>query len=149
MRSTARSAKRDYKERRSVGLARKRGEDATPQMEPHVREWATVSARIDKLSAELAPLKEKKNDLETAIVTYAREHDMVDTKLNLSNGTILSFQEASKFEGLSQKMLKESLTRYFAKVAAGELKMGADECYAFILENRKVEKNWKMSARKS
>ena len=76
--------------------------------EKQIQQWVSVDNQLKQLNIQTKELREKRNDLEESIVTYANENNLSNATVKISDGK-LKFTNARIAEPLTFKYLEKTL----------------------------------------
>ena len=81
------------------------------KLSKNITDWLKYNIIIDKLSNQLKSVKEKKNNLESQILTNLEDNYLIDKKLKVSNYHVY-YNVSNSMPPLSSKLLENVLDEY-------------------------------------
>lgn len=81
---------------------------SSPQFENNIKRWVLLDQQLKALGEQLKTLREQRNQLEQTITTYAQEHNLLHSVIQISDGR-LKFVNSRTHEPLTFKYLEKSL----------------------------------------
>jgi hypothetical protein len=108
-----------------------------------LKEWVALDKEVKRVWRGFMDMCAKRDALEKDITRHVKQNGLEKLDINLSSGGKLVFKETVTYQNLSQKLVKDALTKHFRSdpVQAAAL-------FKLILDNRRAEKSLKISVQK-
>lgn len=78
--------------------------------EEKVKSWVSLDNKLKQLSDEIKILREKKNDMELALIRYAEANNLSNKEIKISDGR-LKFTRVNQAQAITFKYLDECLKK--------------------------------------
>jgi len=107
-----------------------------------LKDWVTYDNYLKKINKKNKDIKEKKENLESKILTIFENNNMTNTKVNIGDSKIF-YNESISTNSLSYKFLFECLNKYFKN------EKKAEEICDFIKSERDKTKKFNYSIKRT